>query len=91
MAPAVPSFAEIMSEPKEPVVVLVKAGKSPRRTVQVLRWVRWLVPAALLVVSSAVVPVGDADGVITIDADSVESGPLSVADALARDHARWTT
>jgi hypothetical protein len=75
-----------MSEPNQAVVVVVKPGRTPRRTIQVLKWVRWLVPAALLIVSGGVMPVADASGVITIDADSVESGPLSVADALARHH-----
>ncbi len=77
-----------MKEPSETVVVVVKAGRSPRRTMQVLKWVRWFVPAALLIVSSGVMPAVGVDGAITIDADSVESGPLSVADALTRDPAR---
>ncbi len=79
-----------MQERKETVVVVVKPGRTPRRTTQVLKWVRWLVPAALLIVSGGVVPTADASAVITIDADSVESGPLSVADALARHNVRWT-
>ena len=79
-----------MQESKETVVVVVKPGRTPRRTTQVLKWVRCLVPAALLVVSGGVVPVAAASDVITIDADSVESGPLAVADALARHHLKWT-
>lgn len=75
-----------MARAKEKVVVVVRAGRNPRRTLQVLRWVRWLLPAALLVVSSAVMPAVEAEDVITIDAESVASGPLAVADALARDH-----
>lgn len=66
------------------VVLLVRPGTSPRRSANLLRWLRWLLPAALLVVSQ--VPPGPADAadVITLDADSVESGPLSLADALAK-------
>ena len=77
-----------MTQPKDAVVVVVAARDDPRRTIQVLKWLRWLVPAALLIVSSGAVPVSGTDGVITIDADSVQSGPLSLADALARDHGR---
>ena len=74
--------------PDETFVVVVKAGTNPRRTMQVAKWVRWFVPAALLIVSNVTVPVGDVESAITIDADSIESGPLSVADALTREQKR---
>jgi hypothetical protein len=66
------------------VVVVVHPGTNPHRPAEILRWLRWLLPAALLVVAPAAVPLGDAYDVITIDADAVESGPLSLADAIAR-------
>ncbi len=61
------------------VVVLVRPGA---RTGTVLAWLRRLVPAALLLLAPASLP--DDARVITLDADEVLSGPLSLADALAR-------
>lgn len=77
-----------MESERETVVVVVKTGMNPRRASQVLRWVRCLLPAALLVTSGTALPATESDDVITIDADTVASGPLSVADALARDRDR---
>lgn len=68
------------------VVLVVRPGSSRRRASEVLRWVRWLVPAAVLLVSPAPLPAGEVDATtICVDVDEVASGPLSVADALLRD------
>lgn len=74
-----------MAERRRTLGVAVRAG-DPRRAREVLRWVRWLLPAAILLVGPA--PSPEVDEVITIDADAVQSGPLSVADALVRGHDR---
>lgn len=66
------------------VVVIVRPATSPRRAIEIMRWVRWMLPAAMLIVAPAPVGWADSSEVITIDADAVESGPLSLADALAR-------
>ena len=69
----------------DPTVVLaVRPGTSLRRSSRISRWVRALLPSALLVVSAAP-PASTADDVITLDVDAVaDAGPLSVAAALAR-------
>ena len=64
------------------VVVLVRV-RSGTRARDVLRWLRWLVPTALLVTVPASAPLAAAADALAIDADSVES-PLSLAEALAR-------
>ena len=72
------------------LVVSLRPGASPRRAGEVARWIRVLVPAAILLVGSAIPPPsfggGDADEVITIDVDAVQSGPLAIADAIVRQH-----
>ena len=66
-----------------PLVIVVRPGG---RTGTILAWLRQLVPAAVLLVAPATFPeVGSAD-VITLDANDILSGPLSLADALARRH-----
>jgi hypothetical protein len=67
------------------VVLLVSAKTSPRRSSRVSRWVRLLLPTALLIVSARPLSPGAEDDVITLDVDDVaDAGPLSVAAALAR-------
>jgi hypothetical protein len=66
------------------VVVVVKGSAVASRVAAVLRWVRWLLPAALLIVSPTPLVRGDADDVITLNADAVESSPLAVADAIVK-------
>jgi hypothetical protein len=77
-----------MAENGRRLVVAVRPGSSPTRSGEVLRWIRRLLPAAILFVGTAALPVEDADEVISVDVDEVESGPLSLADALVRDHRR---
>jgi siroheme synthase (precorrin-2 oxidase/ferrochelatase) len=73
-----------MSENVSTVVLVVGKGTSPRQASEIRRWIRALVPAALILISSAPLQGGAADGVVTVSADDLESGPLAVADALAR-------
>ncbi len=68
-----------------PVVVLVVKPSTPaRKRAALLRWLRWLVPAALLVVSQKPMAIPGADDVITLNADAIDSGPLAVADAIVK-------
>ena len=75
------------------VVVVVSPETNPRRSAVLLRWLRWLLPAALLVVSNASLALpqeGDDDVItldadaITLDADAIGSGPLSMASAIEK-------
>ncbi len=66
------------------VVIVVHDGTSPRRSGEVMRWVRTLVPAALILVLSAPIAPAPTDDVVTVNVDDVDAGPLSVAAALAR-------
>ncbi len=66
------------------VVILVRPGAATaRRVAMLLRWVRFLVPAALLVVSQVPLgPSGRTAQVITLNADATEWSPLAVAHAI---------
>ncbi len=68
------------------VVVLVRPGASARRSREVVSWLKALLPAAVLLVGAgAGSPFPeDVDDAICLDVDAVDSGPLSLADALAR-------
>ncbi len=66
------------------VVVLVKPNTPARQPATLLRWLRWLLPAALLVVSRTPIEIPDVDDVITLNADAVDSSPLAVADAIVK-------
>jgi hypothetical protein len=71
------------------LVVAVRPGRSARHAREVLRWARCMLPAAILFVGPPAARLADAaDDVIAIDADAVRSGPLSLADALFREHER---
>lgn len=51
----------------------------------VARWIRVMLPAALLVIAPVGAPVPDVpEDAISLDAQDTDSGPLSVADALVR-------
>jgi hypothetical protein len=65
------------------IVVFVRPAASERKSIEVLRWLRWMLPAALLVLTAAPPP-AIGDPVIVIDADAVDAGPLAVAAAVAR-------
>lgn len=66
------------------VVLVVRPGASPHRATEIRRWIRALMPAALILVSSVPIDVGPTDDVVTISADEVDAGPLAVAAALSR-------
>ena len=66
---------------------MVRPGIAPARVRALARWLRTLVPAAALVLTPAsATPDDDDDGgdTVTLDADAIPSGPLSLADLLAR-------
>ena len=69
------------------VVLVVSAETSPRRSSEIMRWVRALLPAALILVSSAPMTAIAAEDVITVRVDDVDEGPLAVAAELARQRA----
>lgn len=76
------AFQAHMGTGRGRVVVVVRPG---RRTGLVLRWLRQLLPAAVLLVTpaSSPGPEGDDAEVLLVEADEVES-PLQLADALAK-------
>lgn len=77
-----------MGESGRRLVVAVRSGSRPGRAAEVRRWIRLLLPAAILLVGAPAPPAGEADDVISIDVDEVQSGPLSLADALLRGSRR---
>jgi hypothetical protein len=63
----------------------VKRTANRNHLQSVLRWIRALVPAAVLMVDPGDVLEDRApEGAITLDLDEVPSGPVSLADALIR-------
>jgi hypothetical protein len=69
---------------RAPVVVVVRPGSSPRRTAVIARWVRKLLPAAYLLVAPVAILPDPGPDAITLDADEIVSGPLSLASQLVR-------
>jgi hypothetical protein len=66
------------------LVIVIRPSADRRRLPEMLAWVRWLLPAAILLVAPAKLPeISDAD-VIQIDCADGFDGPLSVASMLAR-------
>lgn len=66
------------------VIVVVGSAQNRQRVRTLLWWIRTLVPAAVLVCSPADGVVRNVKDAITLRADEIPSGPLSLADALAR-------
>lgn len=64
------------------VFVLVRPGS---RASEIRRWLRALLPTAILVATPAALPPDGPYDLVTIDADATDPGPLSIADAIARD------
>lgn len=62
--------------------VLVRPGS---RTGEIRRWLRALLPTAILVATPAALPPDGPYDLVTIDADATDAGPLSIVDAIARD------
>jgi len=67
-----------------PLVIVVRPARDRRRLHEVLRWIRAMVPAAILLVAPGAPPADlpDDASVIQVDADGVD-GPLAVASLLA--------
>jgi len=66
------------------LVIVVRPGADRRRLPQMLAWLRWLLPAALLLVAPARLPEDSDADVIQLDCAEGFDGPLSVATMLAR-------
>ncbi len=77
-----------VSPANAPSLVIV-VGQGPRMR-SIRGWLRQLMPAALLVVSSANLPQPTPPDVIVLDDSYVPSGPLSLADALLRQRSATT-
>jgi hypothetical protein len=77
----VPSFVT-PSSPK--LVIVIRPTADRRRLPEMLAWVRWLLPAAILLVAPAKLPENSDAEVIQIDCADGFDGPLSVASMLAR-------
>jgi hypothetical protein len=73
-----------MSERASPVVLVVRGPTCPRREGEIRRWIRALVPAALILISSVPLDLGALDDVVTLTSEDVDAGPLAIAAALAR-------
>jgi hypothetical protein len=78
-----------MSESASPVVLVVRAPTCPRREGEIRRWIRALVPTALILVSSVPLDLDPraVDDVVTLTSEDVDAGPLAIAAALARPRA----
>lgn len=80
-----PAHCTDMRDSAPVVRVLVRPGTNPRRPAVIARWVRWLLPAALLIVSEVTPDTVTADDDdITLDADDVDTGPLAIASAIQK-------
>jgi hypothetical protein len=73
-----------MSERASPVVLVVRGPTCPRREGEIRRWIRALVPAAFILISSVPLDLRALDDVVTLTSEDVDAGPLAVAAALAR-------
>lgn len=70
-----------MTRLKRSLVIVVRPGTRGGR---VLRWLRHLLPAAILLTSPPTVSLERWVDIVNLDEDEVASGPLSLADALLR-------
>jgi hypothetical protein len=73
------------------IFVLMRPGGRPGAAQAITRWLRFLLPAAVLLSSPAALPPEaeeDAAVVISVDIDDEDSGPLALADAIARGRSR---
>ena len=73
-----------MPKPTPRIVIVVRPAVDRRRLPEMLTWLRWLVPAALLLVAPARLPDFSDAEVIQIDCADGYDGPLSVASMLAQ-------
>jgi hypothetical protein len=73
-----------VTHPSPRLVIVIRPAADRRRLPQLLAWVRWLLPAAILLVAPARIPEMPDAEVIQIDCADGFDGPLSVASMLAR-------
>ncbi len=74
-----------MTDPPKRIVVLRAAGANPAGVRAMARWIRAMLPTVLLIIAPAGTTAPETpDDAIALDAQEIESGPLSVADALVR-------
>jgi hypothetical protein len=73
-----------VTRPSRRLVIVVRPTADRRRLPEMLAWVRWLLPAALLLVAPGKLPDLPDDEVIQLDCADGFDGPLSVASMLAR-------
>jgi hypothetical protein len=76
------------SESNPHLVILIRPSADRRRLNEMLAWLRWMVPAALLLVGPAILPDGEDAEVFQLDCADDFDGPLSVASMLARRQPR---
>jgi hypothetical protein len=77
-----------MTAPKPRLVIVIRPVSDRRRLPEMLTWLRWLVPAALLLVAPAKIPEFPDAEVIQLDCADGYDGPLSVASMLERSRPR---
>lgn len=77
-------LANPMIERVSTVVLVVRGPTSPRRERELCRFLRALVPAAVVLVSPVPLDLGAAAHVATVTVEEIDAGPLAVAAALAR-------
>ena len=82
--PVAPEVLTDMTPSTPKLVIVVRPTADRRRLSQMLSWLRWLVPAALLLVAPARIPELPDSDVIQLDCADGFDGPLSVARMLAR-------
>ena len=70
--------------PSQRLVIVVRPAGDRRRLHELLSWLRWLLPAALLLVGPVSLPDLPDTEVIQLDCADGFDGPLSVASMLAR-------
>lgn len=73
-----------MQEERPHLVIVIRSPPDRRGLPEILRWLRVLVPAALLLVGPGALPDLAEAEVIQLDCADGLDGPLSVASSLAR-------
>jgi hypothetical protein len=73
-----------MTQPSPKLVIVVRPATDRRRLPEMLTWLRWLLPTALLLVAPTRLPEFSDAEVIQIDCADGYDGPLSVASMLAQ-------
>jgi hypothetical protein len=77
-----------MTSPTPRLVVVIRPLPDQRRLPEMLTWLRWLVPAALLLVAPTRIPEFPDAEVVQLDCADGYDGPLSVASRLGQSLSR---